>query len=82
MVHRSLAGTALTYLSDECRLTTSVGVRSLRSQTQGHVLLVAHIPAMAIAVLPRAVLELVEQSPAAAAASITGCLSWRSITKR
>ena len=30
-VHRSLSGTAPTYLSDECRLTTSVGGRSLRS---------------------------------------------------
>jgi hypothetical protein len=31
LVHRSLAGTAPTYLSDQCRLTTSVGVNSLRS---------------------------------------------------
>jgi hypothetical protein len=31
LVHRSLAGTAPAYLSDECRLTTAVGVRSLRS---------------------------------------------------
>ena len=31
LVYRSLAGTAPAYLSDECHLTSSVGVRSLRS---------------------------------------------------
>ncbi len=31
LVHRSLSGTAPAYLSDECQLTSSVGVRSLRS---------------------------------------------------
>ena len=31
LVHRSLAGTAPTYLSDECRLVSFVGVRFLRS---------------------------------------------------
>ena len=31
LVHRSLAGTAPVYLSDECHLTSSVGMRSLRS---------------------------------------------------
>jgi hypothetical protein len=31
LVYRSLAGTAPAYLSDDCRLTSSVGARSLRS---------------------------------------------------
>jgi len=31
LVHRSLTGTAPDYLSDECHLTSSVGVRSLHS---------------------------------------------------
>jgi len=60
LVSRSLAGTAPAYLSDECHLTSSVGVRSCVQLTPEHVYLVEHTM----------VAVFVEQS--AAAASRTG----------
>jgi len=56
LVYRLLTGTAPAYLSDECHLTSSVGVRCLHRLTPGHVYLVAHTMVSVIAVLPLPVL--------------------------
>jgi len=55
LVYRSLAGTTMAYLSDECRITSSVEVRSLRS-ADVCVYLVANTMVTVFAVLPLPVL--------------------------
>jgi len=57
LVYRSLIGTAPAYLSDDCRLTSSVGARSLYAPaTPGHVFLVALTTTLELGVLPLPVL--------------------------